>query len=327
MKNNGGNTMRLLIAAAGLALAATNTAQAQTWPQKPVHIIVAFTPGSATDIMARAVSNELSERLGQPVIVENRPGAGGTIAAAQVAKATPDGYTLLVNSSGHTVNPWIYEKLPYDTAKDLMGVTIIARQPNVLVVSPDRGWKTVNDLVAEAKANPGKMAFASAGVGSATHINGEKFKVSAAIDVLHVPYKGTPEALNDVMGKRVDYFFSPVVSALSIVRDKKLMALAVGSPTRASVLPDVPTTEEAGYKNSSYNYWAGVLAPAGTPPAVIDRLNKALVAVLALPEVKERLAKIGADPSPTTPQEFDELVLRELAEYRELVKAAGIKAQ
>jgi tripartite-type tricarboxylate transporter receptor subunit TctC len=319
--------MRLLIAAVGLALAATNTAQAQTWPQKPVHIIVAFTPGSATDIMARAVSNELSERLGQPVIVENRPGAGGTIAAAQVAKATPDGYTLLVNSSGHTVNPWIYEKLPYDTAKDLMGVTIIARQPNVLVVSPDRGWKTVNDLVAEAKANPGKMAFASAGVGSATHINGEKFKVSAAIDVLHVPYKGTPEALNDVMGKRVDYFFSPVVSALSIVRDKKLMALAVGSPTRASVLPDVPTTEEAGYKNSSYNYWAGVLAPAGTPRAVIDRLNKALVAVLALPEVKERLAKIGADPSPTTPQEFDELVLRELAEYRELVKAAGIKAQ
>ncbi len=208
-----------------------------------------------------------------------------------------------------------------------MGVSIIARQPNVLVVSPDRGWKTVNDLVAEAKANPGKMAFASAGVGSATHINGEKFKVSAGIDVLHVPYKGTPEALNDVMGKRVDYFFSPVVSALSIVREKKLMALAVGSPTRSSVLPDVPTTEEAGYKNSSYNYWAGVLAPAGTPPAVIERLNKELLAVLALPEVKERLSKIGADPAPTTPKEFDELVVRELAEYRELVKAAGIKAQ
>jgi tripartite-type tricarboxylate transporter receptor subunit TctC len=321
-----GETMRLLIAAAGLVLAAT-TAQAQTWPQKPVHIIVAFTPGSATDVMARAVSNELSERLGQPVIIENRPGAGGTIAAAQVAKALPDGYTLLVNSSGHTVNPWIYEKLPYDTAKDLMGVTLIARQPNVLVVSPDRGWKTVNDLVAEAKAHPGKMAFASAGVGSATHINGEKFKAAAGIDVLHVPYKGTPEALNDVMGKRVDYFFSPVVSALSIVRDKRLMALAVGSPQRSSVLPDVPTTEEAGYKNSAYNYWAGVLAPAGTPPAAIERLNKELVAVLALPEVKERLAKVGADPSPTTPKEFDELVVRELAEYRELVKAAGIKAQ
>ncbi len=318
--------MRLLIAAAGLALFAT-TAQAQTWPQKPVHIIVAFTPGSATDVMARSVSNELSERLGQPVIIENRPGAGGTIAAAQVAKAAPDGYTLLVNSSGHTVNPWIYEKLPYDTAKDLMGVTIIARQPNVLVVSPDKGWKTVADLVNQAKAQPGKMSFASAGIGSATHMNGEKFKVAARIDVLHVPYKGTPEALNDVMGGRVDYFFSPVVSALSIVNDRRLMALAVGSPARASVLPNVPTTEEAGYKGSAYNYWAGVFAPAGTPPAAIERLNKELVAVLALPEVKERLAKVGADPAPTTPAEFDALVVRELAENGELVKAAGIKAQ
>ncbi len=292
-----------------------------------MHIIVAFTPGSATDVMARSISNELSERLGQPVIIENRPGAGGTIAAAQVAKAAPDGYTLLVNSSGHTVNPWIYEKLPYDTAKDLMGVTIIARQPNVLVVSPDKGWKTVVDLVNQAKAQPGKMSFASAGIGSATHMNGEKFKVAARIDVLHVPYKGTPEALNDVMGGRVDYFFSPVVSALSIVNDKRLMALAVGSPARASVLPNVPTTEEAGYKGSAYNYWAGVFAPAGTPPAAIARLNKELVAVLALAEVKERLAKVGADPSPTTPAEFDALVVRELAENGELVKAAGIRAQ
>jgi tripartite-type tricarboxylate transporter receptor subunit TctC len=185
----------------------------------------------------------------------------------------------------------------------------------------------VNDLVKQAQAQPGKMAFASAGVGSATHMNGEKFKVAAKIEVLHVPYKGTPEALNDVMGGRVEYFFSPVVSALSIVNDKRLMALAVGSPQRASVLPDVPTTEEAGYKGSAYNYWAGLLAPAGTPPAVIERLNKELVAVLALPEVKERLAKIGADPSPTSPSEFDALVVRELAENGELVKAAGIKAQ
>ncbi len=316
--------MRLSMIAAAAVLAAT-TAQADTWPEKPVHIIVAFTPGSATDVIARSVANELSARLGQPVIIENRPGAGGTIAAAQVAKAPSDGYTLLVNSSGHTVNPWIYEKLPFDTARDLMGVTVLARQPNVLVVSPDRGWKTVDDLVKQAKAQPGKMSFASAGVGSATHMNAEKFKVAAKIDVLHVPYKGTPEALNDVMGGRVDYFFSPVVSALSIVRDKRLQALAVGSPKRASVLPDVPTTEEAGYKGSSYNYWAGVLAPARTPPAAIERLNKELVAVLALPEVKERLAKIGADPSPTTPREFDELVARELVENGELVKAAGIK--
>ena len=317
--------MRLLIGA--LALAFASAAQAQTWPDKPVHVVVAFTPGSATDVIARAMSNELSARLGQPVIIENRPGAGGTIANAFVAKAAPDGYTLLVDSSGHTVNPWIYGNLSYDTVKDLKGVTLLARQPNVLVVSPDRSWKTVADLVNQAKAQPGKMSFASAGVGSATHMNGEKFKVAAGIDVLHVPYKGTPEALNDVMGGRVEYFFSPVVSALSLVRDNRVKALVVGSPQRASVLPDLPTTEEAGYKGSAYNYWAGLLAPAGTPPAVIERLNKELIAVLALPEVKERLAKIGADPSPTSPAEFDALVVRELAENGQLVKAAGIKAQ
>jgi len=317
--------MRLLIGALALALA--GGAQAQTWPDKPVHIIVAFTPGSATDVIARSMSNELSARLGQPVIIENRPGAGGTIANAFVSKAPADGYTLLVDSSGHTVNPWIYGNLSYDTVKDLKGVTLLARQPNVLVVAPDRSWKTVADLVNQAKAQPGKMSFASAGVGSATHMNGEKFKVAAGIDVLHVPYKGTPEALNDVMGGRVEYFFSPVVSALSLVRENRVKALAVGSPQRASVLPDLPTTEEAGYKGSAYNYWAGLLAPAGTPPAVIERLNKEVIAVLALPEVKERLAKIGADASPTSPADFDALVVRELAENGELVKAAGIKAQ
>ncbi len=318
--------MRLLIAAIAAALMST-TAHAQNWPEKPVHIIVAFTPGSATDVIARALSNELSAKLGQPVIVENKPGAGGTIAAGQVAKAAPDGYTLLVNSSGHTVSPWIYANLSYDTAKDLRGVSLLARQPNILVAGPDKGWKTVNDLVKQAREQPGKISFASAGVGSATHINGEKFKVAAGIDVLHVPYKGTPEALNDVMGGRVEYFFSPVVSALSLIRDKRVVALANGSPKRSSVLPDLPTTEEAGFKNSGYDYWAGLLAPNGTPPAVIDKLNKAVLEAIALPEVKERLGKIGADPAPTTPKEFDELVVRELAEYGALVKAAGIKAQ
>ena len=318
--------MRLLIAAIGLAIAGT-AAQAQSWPEKPIHIVVAFTPGSATDVIGRAVSNELSAKLGQPVIIENKPGAGGTIAAGLVAKAAPDGYTLLLNSSGHTVSPWIYDKLSYDTAKDLMGVSLIGRQPNIMVISPDKGWKSVGDLVKQAKAQPGKISFASAGVGSATHMNGEKFKAAAGIDVLHVPYKGTPEALNDVMGGRVEYFFSPVVAALSLVRDKRVVALANGSPKRSSLLPDVPTTEEAGYKGSGYDYWAGLFAPAGTPPAVIDKLNKALVAALAQPEVKERLGKIGADPAPTTPKEFDELVARELKENGALIKAAGIKAQ
>lgn len=319
--------LRRGIVVASMAMLTAGSAAAQTWPDKPVHIIVAFTPGSATDVIARAVSNELSARLGQPVIIENKPGAGGTIAAGLVAKSAPDGYTLLVNSSGHTVSPWIYSKLPYDTAKDLSGVTLLARQPNILVVSPDKGWKSVGDLVKQAKAQPGKLSFASAGVGSATHINGEKFKVASGIDVLHVPYKGTPEALNDVMGGRVEYFFSPVVSALSLVRDKRVVALANGSPNRSSVLPDVPTTEEAGYKGSGYDYWAGLLAPAGTPRPVIDRLNKELLVVLTMPEVKERLAKIGGEPAPTSPAAFDALVVKELAENGELVKAAGIKAQ
>ena len=317
--------MKRLIAL--FALMVPLPAAAQSWPDKPVHIIVAFTPGSATDVIGRSVSNELSAKLGQTVIVENKPGAGGTIAAGQVAKAAPDGYTLLLNSSGHTVSPWIYDKLTYDTAKDLRGITLLARQPNILVVSPDKGWKTVDDLVKQAKAQPGKMSFGSAGVGSATHMNGEKFKAAAKIDVVHIPYKGTPEALNDVMGGRVEYFFSPVVSALSLIGDKRLVALANGSPTRSSVLPNVPTTEEAGYKGSAYDYWAGLFAPAGTPQPVIDKLNKALAEVLAMPEVKERLAKIGADPAPITPKDFDDLVVRELKENGELVKAAGIKAQ
>jgi tripartite-type tricarboxylate transporter receptor subunit TctC len=322
--------MRLLIAAIGLAVASTTAtfeAGAQSWPEKPVHIIIAFTPGSATDVIARAVSNELSAKLGQPVIIENKPGAGGTIAAGMVAKAAPDGYTLLVNSSGHTVGPYIYKSLPYDTAKDLMGISLLARQPNIMVTSPVKGWKTAADAVNQAKAQPGKVTFASAGVGSATHMNGEKFKAAAGIEVLHVPYKGTPEALNDIMGGRVDYFFSPVVAALSLIRDKRVVALANGSPTRSSVLPDVPTTEEAGFKGSGYDYWAGLLAPAGTPQAVVNKLNKAVVEALALPEVKERLSKIGADPAPTKPGEFDELVVRELRENGALIKAAGIKAQ
>ncbi len=316
--------MKRLIAL--LALLAPLPVEAQTWPDKPIHIIVAFTPGSATDVIGRSVSNELSAKLGQTVIVDNKPGAGGTIAAGLVAKAPADGYTLLLNSSGHTVSPWIYDKLTYDTAKDLRGITLLARQPNILVVSPDKGWKTVDDLVKQAKASPGKMSFASAGVGSATHMNGEKFKAAAKIDVLHVPYKGTPEALNDVMGGRVEYFFSPVVSALSLIGDKRVVALANGSPTRSSVLPNVPTTEEAGYKGSAYDYWAGLLAPTGTPPAVIDKLNKALIEVLAMPEVKERLSKVGADPAPISPAAFDELIVRELKENGEIAKAAGMKA-
>jgi tripartite-type tricarboxylate transporter receptor subunit TctC len=318
--------MRLIMAALVVALAAT-PAHAETYPTKPVHVIVPFTPGSATDVVARTVAQALSTRMGQVFVVENRPGAGGTIGANLVAKAAPDGYTLLVNSSGHTVNPSIYPSIPFDTAKDLTGVSLLAEQPNILVVAPSKGWKTAGDLVKAAKAEPGKLTYASAGAGSATHMNAEKFRVSAGIDTVHIPYKGTPEALTDTMNGRVDYFFAPVIAALPMVRDNRVTALAVGSAKRASVLPDVRTTEEAGYPGSAYNFWVGMLAPAGTPTAVVEQLNKEVAAALASPEVKDRLAALGADAAPMPAADFDKMIARELKDNAALVKQAGITVQ
>ena len=318
--------MRLVMMAAAAVLAAS-AAHAQTYPDKPVHVIVPFTPGSATDVVARTVAQALSTRLGQVFVVENRPGAGGTSGTNLVAKAAPDGYTLLVNSSGHTVNPAIYPSLPFDTAKDLTGVSLLAEQPNILVVAPSKGWKTAGDLVKVAKAEPGKLTYASAGAGSATHMNAEKFRASAGIEAVHIPYKGTPEALTDTMNGRVDYFFAPVIAALPMVRDNRVTALAVGSAKRASVLPDVPTTEQAGYPGSAYNFWVGLLAPAGTPPAIVERLNKEVAAALASPEVKDRLAALGADAAPMPAADFDKMIARELKENAALVKQAGITVQ
>jgi tripartite-type tricarboxylate transporter receptor subunit TctC len=318
--------MRLIMAALAAAFAAS-AAHAQTYPTKPVHVIVPFTPGSATDVVARTVAQALSTRMGQVFVVENRPGAGGTIGANLVAKAAPDGYTLLVNSSGHTVNPSIYPSVPFDTAKDFTGVSLLAAQPNILVVAPSKGWKTAGDLVKAAKAEPGKLSYASAGAGSATHMNAEKFRVSAGIDAVHIPYKGTPEALTDTMNGRVDYFFAPVIAALPMVRDNRVTALAVGSAKRASVLPDVPTTEEAGYPGSAYNFWVGMLAPAGTPTAVVEQLNKEVAAALASPEVKDRLAALGADAAPMPAADFDKMIARELKDNAALVKQAGITVQ
>jgi tripartite-type tricarboxylate transporter receptor subunit TctC len=260
-------------------------------------------------------------------VVENRPGAGGTIGANLVAKAAPDGYTLLVNSSGHTVNPSIYPSLPFDTAKDFTGVSLLAEQPNILDVAPSKGWKTAGDLVKAAKAEPGKLTYASAGAGSATHMNAEKFRVSAGIDAVHIPYKGTPEALTDTMNGRVDYFFAPVIAALPMVRDSRVTALAVGSAKRASVLPDVPTTEEAGYPGSAYNFWVGMLTPAGTPPTIVERLNKEVTAALASPEVKDRLGALGADAAPMADADFDKMIAQELKDNAALVKQAGITVQ
>jgi tripartite-type tricarboxylate transporter receptor subunit TctC len=320
--------MRLVLTAIAAAFAlSTVPAHAQTYPDKPIHLIVPFTAGSATDVVARALAQPLSARLGQSVIVENKPGAGGTIGAAQVAKAAPDGYTLLVNSSAHTVNPAIYTNLTFDTAKDLPAISLLALMPNVMIVSPAKGWKTVADLVKYAKDNPGKLNYASAGTGSGTHMNAEKFRIAAGFEGQHVPYRGTPEAVADTMNGRTDLYFSPVVGALSLIRDGRVQALAVGGPKRSSVLPDVPTTEEAGYKGSAYNFWVGMMAPAGTPPAVVAKLNAAVTAALNTPEVKERLSALGADASPTTPADFDKMIAAEIVENTAIAKQAGIKPQ
>jgi len=293
-----------------------------------VHVIVPFTPGSATDVVARTVAQALSTRMGQVFVVENRPGAGGTIGANLVSKAPPDGYTLLVNSSGHTINPSIYPSVPFDTAKDFTGISLLAAQPNILVVAPSKGWKSAGDLVKAAKAEPGKLTYASAGAGSATHMNAEKFRVSAGIDTVHIPYKGTPEALTDTMNGRVDYFFAPVIAALPMVHDNRVTALAVGSAKRASVLPDVPTTEEAGYPGSAYNFWVGMLAPACTPTAIVDQLNTEVTAALASAEVKDRLAALGADAAaPMAAADFDKMIAQELKDNAALVKQAGITVQ
>ena len=302
-------------------------AGAQAFPDKPIHFIVPFTAGSGTDIVARTVAEPMSRALGQPIIVENRPGAGGTLGAAQVAKSSPDGYTLLVHSAGHVANPSIYSNLPYDTLKDFAGVTPLASLPNVLIVSPAKGWKSVADLVDNARANPGKLNYASAGVGSATHMNAEIFRDSAKFTAVHVPFKGTPEAMTETATGRVDFFFAPLSSALPLIKDGRLQALAVGTPQRSPVLPNVPTTVEAGFPKSEYVFWVALLAPAGTPRAVVDRLNAEALKALASPEVKDRLAVLGADPMPMAPAAFDAFLRSETARMAEVVKSAGMKAQ
>jgi len=312
---------------AALLLALAPAAFAQAFPDKPIKFVVPFTAGSGTDIVARTVAEPMSRALGQPIVVENKPGAGGTLGAAQVAKSAPDGYTLLVHSAGHVANPAIYNNLPYDTAKDFVGITPLASLPNVLIVSPAKGWKGPQDMVAQARANPGKLNYGSAGIGSATHMNAEIFRDSAKFDAVHVPFKGTPEAMTETATGRIDFFFAPLSSALPLIKDGRLQALAVGTPQRSPVLPNVPTTVEAGFAKSEYTFWVALLAPAGTPKAVVDRLNAEALKALASPEVKEKLAVLGAEPMPMSPSAFDAFLRAETARVAEIVKSAGIKAQ
>ena len=316
-----------LLASTALALTAhTAWSQAPAWPAAgPIKLVVPFTPGSGTDVMARVLAEKLGQALGQQVVVENKPGAGGTVGAAQVAKSAADGYTLLVHSSGHVVNPALYPRLAYDTLKDFDGVTPLASLPNVLVVSPAKGYKDVADLVAKAKARPDTLFYASAGNGSATHMNAEQFRVVAGLKAQHVPFKGTPEALTDIIGGRTDWFFAPLVSVLPLVKDGKLQALAVGTAARSSALPNVPSITDAGLKDAAYTFWVGLFAPAKTPKAVLDRLHAEVTKVLALPDVKERLEKLGATPMPMAQPAFEKFLESETAAAAQLVKAAGIR--
>lgn len=298
---------------------------AQTWPTKPIRAFIPFSAGSATDIIPRAVFDRVAADLGQPIVVENRGGAGGTIAVGTVVKAEPDGYTILANSSAHTVAPSIIDNLPYDTAKDLSAVVALGKNANILVVSPAKGWKNASDLVAAAKAKPGTVNYGSAGVGTATHISAERFRQSAGFQATHVPYRGGPEALADIFGGRVDFYYCPISTALPLIRDGRLVALAASTPQRASALPDVPTSLEAGYANSDYTVWYGVFMPAKTPRAIVDKFYTTTTKVIQTPAMQQKLAELAVDPMPMSPAEFDKLVETEIKANERLIKAARLK--
>ena len=315
-----------LIAAACLAATAT-TLLAQGFPNKPVRIIVPFTPGSASDVMGRAVGQTLSEVWGQPVLVENRAGAGGTIGAMQVAKAAPDGYTLLVNTRAQAAGPAIYASLPYDTLKDFTHISPLAGQPNVLIVGPDQGYRTLKDFIAAAKAKPATLNFSSAGIGSGTHLNLEQFKLMAGVDVVHVPYKGTPEAVGDTIAGRVCCYFAPVASAVPHIQGGRAIALGVSSAKRSGLLPNVPTIAEAGVPGFDYTLWTGLWGPAGMPQALAEQINRDVQKALGTADLKERLAKIGADGMQMSVAEFTKYMADQVDESHRIIKAAGIKPQ
>jgi tripartite-type tricarboxylate transporter receptor subunit TctC len=304
------------------------SAQAQSaYPNKPIRVIVPFAAGSTTDIIARAIADKMGTSMGQTLVIENKGGASGTIGQQAVASAVPDGYTIMIHSSSHTVSPSTFAKLPFDTVADFAGVTPISSTPNVLVISPGKNIKTLQELLAAAKAKPGSMNFASAGQGSATHLNAEKFKLAGKIDATNIPFKGSAEAVTEVMSGRVDYYFSPIAPVIGQIKAGQLLALAVGSPKRSSALPNVPTTAEAGVPGSEFNFWIGMMAPAKTSRDVINRLNDEVVKALATPEVKERFSALGADAWTLKPEQFDTYIKEEIKTNAVLVKAAGLEVQ
>jgi len=302
-------------------------AAAPVWPTETVRVVVPFGAGSTTDIVPRVALEQLAAQLGQPIVVENRPGAGGTLGSGFVATAKPNGYTLLVNSTAHTIAPALYSKLSYDPVRDFAAVISLGTSPNVLVVAPAKNFKTVGDLVAAAKARPEGLTFASVGVGSATHMSAERFCFSAGVKAVHVPFKGGAEAMAETMAGRVDFFFGPVGLVLPQIRAGKLRALVVSGGQRAAALPDVPTTREAGFLDAEYPIWFGLFAPAKTPPAILDTLHDQTLKALRTPKVRDKLSALGVDPMVMTRADFAAYIEKQFAVNAALVKAIDLQPE
>ena len=314
---------------AGIAcclLAATGPAAAQSWPTRPVKLVVPFPPGGPLDTIGRAIAQKLTEDWHESVIVENKAGAGGNIGADFVAKSAPDGYTVVMGAlSTHAVNPSLYAKMPYDAQKDFAPITLVAITPNVLVVNPSLPVHSVKELIAYAKAHPGKLSFGSGSIGSAGHLAGELFKVDTGVDMVHVPYKGAAPAMQALLAGDTQLMFDNLASSMAQVKAGKLRALAVTTAQRSSFAPDLPTLAEAGVPGFDISTWFGLLAPAGTPPAVIEKWNASVTRILSAPDMRARLAAQGAEASPDTPAEFSKFIATEIAKYARVVKASGAR--
>ena len=315
------------LAPLAFALALATGAFAQTFPSKPIKLIVTYPPGGGADLMARLVAPRMAETLGQPVVVENKPGAGGQIGAAEVARAAPDGYTILLDAANHAVNPSLYATLPYDPAKAFAPISLLVRFPNVLVVNPQFPAKDVKELIAMAKAKPGSVAFASSGSGSAQHLAGELFRQRAGVDMTHIPYKGGGPALNDVIGGQVPIFFGNMASSLPHVKAGKLRALAITGSKRSDALPDVPTMAEAGLPDYEVNEWNAIFAPAGTPAPIVAKLAEAIAKALHAPDVRERVASLGGEIAALGPQDTARFVSEQTETWGKVIRAARIKPE
>ncbi|MGB8633164.1 MAG: tripartite tricarboxylate transporter substrate-binding protein [Xanthobacteraceae bacterium] len=314
----------LLVIATLTAVSWARGGAAQDWPARSVLVVSPFAAGSANDTVARVVLDQVSQQTGQPFVVENRPGGGGVVGVASVVRAEPDGYTLLLSSASMSSAVILHKSLPYDELNDLEPVAMLSTQPSVLVAAPGKGFRSVADLVAAAKARPGALNFASAGIGSASHIAGERFRLAAGLNVQHIPYRGPVEALADLMTGRIDFYFLPIAPALSLIKQGKVVALAVSTRQRKQLLPDVPTIAEAGYPSAEYLFWGGLSAPAKTPRAIVEKLNGEVNKALAMPAIKEKLQNLGVQPEPMTPDQFAKFFAGDVAAMVKLGKDANI---